>query len=222
MYTLKLRMQGTRSKEAWATMSNLFNCNFEEEPDYMEHSKLMTCFRYNRHFWRTCRGILEVCQHPAYVSHICRESKVHIMKLACMRILRVRQWLSSISEEIAKGINLVHLVRDPRAVWSSRRNLGCCKRTFGCSDVEALCRQMREDLDNFASLERSFPGRAVRARHDDIASDPFHQSRDLSARLRLNFSEHVSRFEESASADEHPGSVLDMARLNEDGFRLDA
>lgn len=193
MYTLSLRLYGEGFEKASSTVTNLFRCNFETETEYLKHSRKMPFFKHNGHLWDMCRGVADVCHHPSFVSTICRESKLHLMKLTFMSIRQVHRWMN-LNEDISRTMRVVHLVRDPRAVLVSRRARPWCVQAFQCTNVEALCQQLREDLNNFAALEQDFPGKVVRVRHEDIASNPFIQARDLYARLGLNFSVHVKNF----------------------------
>ena len=96
-------------------------------------------------------------------------------------------------------LNVIFLVRDPRAIMASRKSpdFKFCRKNSKCSDVRVLCSYMRENIASFkhlmeishVSLEMHF------LRFEDLtAIDPIGKSRQLFEQLSLPFTVETEKW----------------------------
>ncbi|KAH8010100.1 hypothetical protein HPB51_024775 [Rhipicephalus microplus] len=108
--------------------------------------------------------------------------------------LQVQSWIKR-NPEIAPSVRVIHLVRDPRAVYASRRRLGWCKNHKQCGSATALCDQMRSNLDAFGDLGHHLPNnRTYQIRYEDLTADPLNETKRLFASLGLQFTPSVYEY----------------------------
>ncbi|KAH7963663.1 hypothetical protein HPB52_022331 [Rhipicephalus sanguineus] len=106
----------------------------------------------------------------------------------------VESWIQQ-NQDIARTVRVVHLVRDPRAIFSSRVGLRWCTDYEYCGSAAALCDQMRSDLDAFGELtHRMHKERTYQIRFEDLAADPVNATMRLFEWLGLDFAPSVRKY----------------------------
>ncbi|KAH9371378.1 hypothetical protein HPB48_023040 [Haemaphysalis longicornis] len=96
---------------------------------------------------------------------------------------------------IRNRIHILHLVRDPRAIYASRRGLRWCTQNPNCGSIESICGQLRSDLDAFEELKWEIgPTRTHRLRFEDLAADPVNETFRLHQKLGLPFGPSVLEY----------------------------
>ncbi|KAL1444586.1 hypothetical protein MTO96_045484, partial [Rhipicephalus appendiculatus] len=83
------------------------------------------------------------------------------MKVTRIDMSTVRRYLLDGPPEIAEALSVVHLVRDPRAIWLSRQHRNFCIPVPDCSSATVLCDEIERDMDVFNKVSREFPGRVI-------------------------------------------------------------
>ncbi|CAN7951852.1 unnamed protein product [Ixodes pacificus] len=175
-------------------LGDVFRCDFHGATDYLERGKLFIYpFAANRAFWLYCGGEIDVCLDAAIMSQFCQMCTIQVMKVIRMSLRQVRKWMNA-NTDIGGTVKVVHLVRDPRGIWSSRLRRSACQYSSGCRRIETLCKRMRDDLDEFEDLKKVFPDQFVQVRYEDVALEPAKRVRLLFDQLRLTFTEQVSQF----------------------------
>ncbi|XP_070393685.1 carbohydrate sulfotransferase 1-like [Dermacentor albipictus] len=112
----------------------------------------------------------------------------------------VGSWIER-NPDIAQSVRVVHLVRDPRAIYSSRRGLRWCTNYKPCDSAAALCDQMRSDLDAFGELARRLQiNRTYQIRFEDLAADPLNETMRVFGSLGLIYAPSVSKYIETHTA----------------------
>lgn len=218
-YQLSLRLWGTNSSRAMETVGNLFRCRFGNELQYVQHAKEIGFgFNFNRLLWSACQGVPSVCFDSEFVSQLCSKAPIQVMKLAHMSLRQAHQWMIS-NPETARGMKLVHLVRDPRGIWASRRNLDWCMANIGCHSYELLCQQMREDLNAFDDVKRDFPDSFIRVRYEDMALNPFGEAKIVFRHTGLNFSSHTRGFLATHTRETNSSVLADKYSTKRDSKR---
>lgn len=111
-------------------------------------------------------------------------------------------------------IKIIYLVRDPRAIFSSRQYLSWCKNR-ACTNIDRLCDEMNQDFRVFESLyansSRSnsvltltgperYPIRLFLVRFELVALDPLRSTSELFRLINLPFKENIRRFVYSHTA----------------------
>lgn len=79
------------------------------------------------------------------------------MKVVRLDLGPALQFMLRQEPSITDNVKVIHLVRDPRAIWTSRRRLGWCAKTTNCSSAAVLCADMERDLDAYDSFSRHSP-----------------------------------------------------------------
>lgn len=115
---------------------------------------------------------------------LCRNAETILIKT--IRYTIADLWKQSIEMENFKQIDfkVIFLVRDPRAVMSSRYRMTWCQNTENCTNSEMMCDRMRMNIEMFRQLtvdnERSiWLNRIVILRHEDLIMDMLNISRRL-------------------------------------------
>ncbi|CAN8006688.1 unnamed protein product, partial [Ixodes hexagonus] len=193
-YALAKAARSVNITEGLNTMSNILRCDFTHAPDYLQKGKaFIHPFVSNRFLWSYCKGVPEFCFQPDVISQACKTSHLQVMKLIRLSLRQAHAWLKA-NQDIFRNVTMVHLVRDPRGIWSSRLRRPGCLQSTGCRSVETLCKEMREDIGEFEAIRRAFPDKIVKVRYEDVALSPVKKVKELYHRLRLNFTRRVSRF----------------------------
>ncbi|XP_045138943.1 uncharacterized protein LOC123520593 isoform X2 [Portunus trituberculatus] len=94
------------------------------------------------------------CDDASFVSDVCRRSSLHVAKVVR---LSLRQAMPLLEDENL-SLQVVYLVRDPRAVLSSRSRLPWCVAA-ACRDPYTVCSSLQRDLLLIPRLLRRFPTR---------------------------------------------------------------
>ena len=142
----------------------------------------------------------------------CQTSNLRVVKTIRVRKEDLEPWIRN------SEIKVVHLVRDPRAVLSSRAVVGWEKETL---QAARLCHQMLGDMALAKSLP---PERYTLVRYEDLADNTEEIVKSLYARLGLHWTEEIRRSvishtEASPSQDMKPGSTYRSASFSPESWK---
>ena len=86
------------------------------------------------------------------------------------------------------AIKVIYLVRDPRAVMSSRYRMTWCQNTENCTNSEVMCERMRSNIDTLKQIIKTSPlARSVAIiRHEDLLMDMLNSAKRLLQFLQLD------------------------------------
>ncbi|XP_048730822.1 carbohydrate sulfotransferase 1-like isoform X3 [Ostrea edulis] len=118
------------------------------------------------------------------IQKICHESNSIILKTIRVSMDLVRSLLIKF-----KDIHIVHLLRDPRGIMSSRRRGGFLRKTDIGVSAKWLCEVFRSNIYHSKALQSQFPNRITTVLYEDIAENPFTVSNELYRNLNLEYSE---------------------------------
>ncbi|KAH3739758.1 hypothetical protein DPMN_046445 [Dreissena polymorpha] len=121
----------------------------------------------------------------------CLASNIIILKLIR---LRMRQAISLLP--FFPNMKIVHLVRDPRAIVSSRQVVGL-NNSIGFTEkdlIVELCSQIHIDLSDTKFLMRLNPKMIKLVQYEDLAEDPSKVTKDLYEFAGLKFDDKIERF----------------------------
>ena len=94
---------------------------------------------------------------------------------------------------LRNSIKVVFLVRDPRGIYNSRKNMTWCSNS-PCSNIHSLCKEMSEDLKEYERLKLAQPDTFHLIRFEDLSLDPIGTTSELFKRLNVPFSNTVQRY----------------------------
>nr|XP_037284922.1 uncharacterized protein LOC119177837 [Rhipicephalus microplus] len=153
-----------------------------------------TPYYKQNHFLADICGGEESCFSPGHLASLCSRAQTQVFKFTRLYVTQVQSWIKR-NPEIAPSVRVIHLVRDPRAVYASRRRLGWCKNHKQCGSATALCDQMRSNLDAFGDLGHHLPNnRTYQIRYEDLTADPLNETKRLFASLGLQFTPSVYEY----------------------------
>ncbi|XP_077508554.1 uncharacterized protein LOC144119926 [Amblyomma americanum] len=182
-----------RQRLAFALLDELVRCRMYNAP-------LFTLWQENRSEYKHNRFLADVCKwgpscsSPDHISALCSRAETQVFKFTRLSIAQVVAWINR-NSEIAQQVQMVHLVRDPRGIYASRRNTSWCINAKECGSAKALCAQMRQDLDAFENLSgERWLNRKHRVRFEDVAADPVNETEALFSRLALEYGPSVTSF----------------------------
>lgn len=191
LFTVSGGIRPGRQRHAFQLLDALVRCRFD--PLYTVWLENNPYYKYNHFLADICEGG-ESCSSPCHLSALCSRAGTQVFKFTRLRVSQVESWIKQ-NSDIAQSIRVVHLVRDPRAIYSSRRGLRWCTDYESCGSAAALCDQMRSDLDAFEELARRLQAhRTYRIRFEDLTSDPVNETRHLFEWLGLDYGPSVLKY----------------------------
>ncbi|KAH3847015.1 hypothetical protein DPMN_089327 [Dreissena polymorpha] len=141
----------------------------------------------------------------------CLESKTIIMKLIRLSIQQAIELLP-----FFPNMKIIHLVRDPRAIINSRRNvIPHGKIHFEeATTPTILCSMLQKDLSDTKLLMKFHPSIIKLVQYEDIAEHPLEASKDLYAFGGLTFDDKIVRFVKSQTQSSLDGCNFCTQRRN--------
>lgn len=175
-------------------IENYLTCQFPRMPDYLAMAvKRWNHYTSNAFLMKLCGRKKKVCLNPQFMADVCRRSPFQVIKVTRLSIAHVLQRLQ-LNATLRNNLKVLHLVRDPRGMLSSRNSMSWCRKSKMCLQAKHLCHEIEEDLDAFEQLRQTLPNRTVRLRYEDMAARPLNESMALFKALGLEFSDAVVDF----------------------------
>ncbi|KAL4220298.1 chondroitin 6-sulfotransferase [Mactra antiquata] len=119
-------------------------------------------------------------------------------KLACERApLIVLKFIRLSMQFVAQllpyfpSMKIVHLVRDPRGIYNSRKRVW---HSYVPENCQPLCAQTWEDLKTSEKLDKTYPGRIKMLYYEDMAQTPLVKSKALSNFVGIHFTQEMKQF----------------------------
>lgn len=152
-------------------VQSIFQCQFSA--DYLRSINGLSGFpndmQRNRRVWDECHYNRTLCYDPQFVGHLCSYFPVNLIKTVRLRVKELMTLMDSYPS--SKDWKIVHLVRDPRGIMSSREGLKWCKMMPACNSASILCTDLVEDLELIKGLRAQFPDRHYLLKFEDLAVD---------------------------------------------------
>ncbi|KAL7630217.1 UNVERIFIED_CONTAM: hypothetical protein RMT77_019641 [Armadillidium vulgare] len=190
---------------------SLMKCKYEE--DYMK-AVVRTDFTLLRNRKLTqCEKNMKnksICYDTEYLENTCKSYKWIGMKLIRLGL----RSLKSVLEDNSMNVYVVFLVRDPRATMNSRMQVRFCKSKY-CSDPNILCSNLNEDLKAYSEFSRTFPGRVLLLRYEDLCLNIFETTKTILKTLNITFHSDVENFLRTHSAINQLNSVSTFRKSKE-------
>lgn len=123
---------------------------------------------FNRRAWDACDHDVSFCYQPDFVSQLCWQYPIHLMKTVRLRVKELKPLME---DETFKTTKIIYLVRDPRGVMASRANLSWCQQNPACNDPKRLCSDVQEDLQEFNLLKSQYPDRLYLVNFEELTQN---------------------------------------------------
>uniref|UniRef100_A0A6A7G6P6 Carbohydrate sulfotransferase 5-like n=1 Tax=Hirondellea gigas TaxID=1518452 RepID=A0A6A7G6P6_9CRUS len=197
MYDLKRIREGPVALEAQGIVSNLLKCKYQEDSYMAIIKRIKNMMERNRDLHRQCKSPeygLDICYDLKFLSTACKLFPWTLMKLVRMKLELMQPMLES--STLSDGLQIIYLVRDPRAVINSRRSTvhWCKSSTKDCASPSLLCQDMIDDIKTFKLFQEVFPGKVHLLRYEDMANDPFNKTKQMLDAIGLDFNARIEEF----------------------------
>nr|XP_045602656.1 uncharacterized protein LOC123760893 [Procambarus clarkii] len=202
-----LRANDSSTHAAITLLSDLFHCRLERHQDQVAYMAQQHWYlRWNTRLASRCRyphqdhqqqpptGQQESqpllshrqdeerssCSNVTLVSKVCRASSLHVAKVVRLGL----EWVLPLLQEETLDLQVVYLVRDPRAVLRSRTRVSWC-RSRECRDPASYCSSLHHDLLLLPRLRHLFPHSFKMVLYESLLEDIDTSVRELFAFLHL-------------------------------------
>eukprot|EP00092_Neocalanus_flemingeri_P031675 GFUD01034402.1.p1 GENE.GFUD01034402.1~~GFUD01034402.1.p1 ORF type:complete len:474 (-),score=87.09 GFUD01034402.1:110-1531(-) len=186
------------------TETNFFNsllsCRFDtNNSGFLKHvmdgNHSFLFKRHNIRLWNSCARFKpreKLCFSQDYLNLVCPLYPIRLIKTVRMRVRKTEELLRNSSV----NLQVIVLVRDPRAVFNSRRSdriSSWCLQEH-CSDPRVSCEDLSSDIRAAVELQRTFPGRVRLVRYEDLSLSPERTVRRLLEFLNLPWHEAIGHY----------------------------
>ena len=155
-------------EQATRLIQDIFQCNFQTQYGraYLEHAKdRPRLLRQSKYIYESCHQHIGSCHYPYFHTALCSNSHMNLIKTVRLRS-------NSLDTLFTKDANLqiILLVRDPRAVMNSRWANWCGNKPQ-CKIASQYCTELKEDVIHSLSLAKKYPGKIRIVRFEDLIAN---------------------------------------------------
>lgn len=112
-----------------------------------------------------------------------------------MKLVRIGvRFLKPFLEDKSLNLQVIYLVRDPRAVINSRVSSVEWCQTNLCNDPQIHCKHMEKDYQTILKYSKIYPNRVHVLRYEDLSLSPMSVTKDLLKKLNLDFDPEMESF----------------------------
>ena len=166
MYSLQKNQWGNYSQEqAIKLIQDIFQCKFSSKDAvaYLEHAKdRPRLLRQAKYIYESCHNQIGSCRHPSFHTALCSNSNMNLIKTVRLRSNTLDTLLMT-----DPNLQIILLVRDPRAVMNSRWSNWCGNKPK-CKVISQYCTELKEDVIHTLHLVKRFPGKLRIVRYEDL------------------------------------------------------
>ncbi|KAK4299681.1 hypothetical protein Pmani_028063 [Petrolisthes manimaculis] len=165
----------TEQGKSTTLLRDLMSCDYRTAHDYLKFAFVNhDMFVRNMRLWSMCSAMpRSKCYTPDTLGRLCSVFPVHVMKVVRARLSVLAPLL------LNPWVRVVWLVRDPRAVISSRTNSVTWCTTRSCSDPGYLCSDLALDYSTYLVLKEEYPKQVLLLRYEDLARHPYDKTRQV-------------------------------------------
>jgi len=170
---------GAFGGEVFALLRRILTCSLGARDDkhFLRHLKTTLeghgFIKYNTRYWKACGLDKSLCFNANFFNQVCAAMPVHVVKTVRLGTESLPELLMDLPD-----LRVLHLVRDPRGSFASRRKLAWCNFA-DCNDTATVCNHLQRDLRMAQLLRKEFPDRYRLVRYEDIATSPKETLRPL-------------------------------------------
>lgn len=189
-------MAESQELEAFETIQDIYRC------DFTRREKNIAWFHKNHHFLQKSTNLWSGCFHSVLppkseivekMTKCCEESNLNVIKVNRLQMSQVGKLMDHLDKDISKSLKIVLLIRDPRNVYSSRRNRSA-SCTDSCRDIGFICEDAKSNLIQYQELKKRYKNQVFIVRYEDLSTDPFSTTEDLFRKLRLDMNDNIDTF----------------------------
>ncbi|XP_076029881.1 carbohydrate sulfotransferase 4-like isoform X2 [Oratosquilla oratoria] len=168
-------------------MKTLLLCEMYKIPYYVSYTYRKSFFLEKNKY---LRDYLQMKDNESLetMEEACRNANVHLSKVIRLKVAYSRKLL----EDPSLDIQIVHLIRDPRAVYNSRKSQPWCKER-SCRDIDTVCSILWEDVQQIKQLQRDFPTKYMVIRYEDLSLQLNKKLKEVFDFLSWEFTEHTKQ-----------------------------
>jgi len=168
--------------------------------DYVGIEKFLTPYRSNfhfftkfvegnRHFSEACKLNQDSCLDPRAVSEVCSQTSLYVIKAVKLYLKDANRLMDKYPK-----LKIIHLLRDPRAIYNSRQYLFNCASNERCGDPRYICENLRDDVNAIEDFKNQYPDRYLLLRYEDLATEPYSKMSEILEYLDLKNSSSVLQY----------------------------
>ncbi|RWS20883.1 secreted protein-like protein [Leptotrombidium deliense] len=118
--------------EAFRILHEIINCNFDELSDYLDKSRKFRRFWLNNVLKNMSCTTYKNCSSESF-EKVCGNSHLHLFKFTRLTRKQVFQFVETL--DYSENVKIVHLFRDLREIYNSRKNKGDWCMENDCSNI---------------------------------------------------------------------------------------
>ncbi|RWS20159.1 secreted protein-like protein [Leptotrombidium deliense] len=160
---------------AFDFLNHVLSCNFKAIAEYEKVVRKLYFFERNKFLQLYCK-LMKANDTSEIMEKVCSMSKLHIIKLIRLTLKQVFQFMETLKNK--ETVKIVHLVRDPRAMFNSRFQLDWCMNDE-CGDIKTTCGLMAENFETFNEMKKRFPYNVFQIKFEHLALDTINSSNEL-------------------------------------------
>ncbi|XP_069983593.1 carbohydrate sulfotransferase 1-like [Penaeus vannamei] len=169
----------------------------QDQVSYMAHQKWY--LKENAFLGNRCKPS-RACSSTAFVGKVCRMASLHVAKVLRLSL----RWARPLLEDEDLDVQIIYMVRDPRAVFSSRARVDWCTSST-CRGIQTVCSLLGKDLAEAAALLQEYPHRFMFVQYEEMCQNMSASLADMMDFLGLpvtDVQKNMLRYE-SPSTDPH-------------------
>ncbi|WAR08717.1 CHST3-like protein [Mya arenaria] len=164
-------------------MRSFYNCAKED-------LKKLVSFRNGKSTGDAAGVVTKRCLNRAIV-------RCNAAPLLAFKFIRLRMGEARMLIPYFPNLKIVHLVRDPRAIFNSRKSVGLGKSKIDVSSVDPVkefCSLVEEDIIQSKLILRTEPARVHLLMYEDLAENPIQTAEKLFQFANLAFSVKIKNY----------------------------
>jgi len=181
--------------KAIKALENLFHCDYSDLGSYLTYAQAHPeALSHNERLWSHCFGTnRKHCYNPEFLNQFCSLFPFQSMKTVRLRLNLTRE----IIEDSSLNVQVLLLVRDPRATLQSRKHRVWCPGKPDCDQPERLCSDLVNDYYAAQQLMKKHPKRIRVIRYEDFCQDIKTNAESLLEFFGFKMHPRVAKFIES-------------------------
>ncbi|CAL4137336.1 unnamed protein product, partial [Meganyctiphanes norvegica] len=189
-YGLQQLGPGMVQDEVTEQLRDILHCDYSKQDDYLKFAFVNhDMFMRNTRLWSMCSAMpRSKCYEAENLGRLCSLFPVHVMKLVRARLSLLTPLLTD------PRVKIIWLVRDPRAIMSSRKSSVSWCETQACIDPAYMCSDMMEDYRTFINLNEVNKKQIYLLRYEDFAKRPYDITKEILRFVDLPYHEKIQDY----------------------------